>query len=160
MQLDYHYLSEMDKKEICDWHYEGEYNVYDLPSYQVMCDYRMCFCHPINEKNYLGYYEKQQLIGYTCLEKRKGKLYLAIGVKPSCCNHGYGQQMLNIICDLAKQQYPNENIYLEVRTWNKRAIHCYEKVGFRIVGKPYLHLFSTGPVLFYEMMKNQDKEAA
>ena len=32
--------------------------------------------------------------------------------------------------------FPGKPLYLEVRTWNTRAVRCYEKAGFRIDGEP------------------------
>ena len=34
--LTYRPLTEADKREICDWKYEGEYELYNLPSYEEM----------------------------------------------------------------------------------------------------------------------------
>ena len=37
---------------------------------------------------------------------------------------------------LSRESYPGKTIYLEVRTWNLRAVKCYEKAGFNIDGEP------------------------
>lgn len=30
------YLTEKDKREICSWKYDGEYSIYNLPSFEEM----------------------------------------------------------------------------------------------------------------------------
>lgn len=36
------YLAEDDKKEICSWKYEGDYEIYNLPSYEEMKNKKKC----------------------------------------------------------------------------------------------------------------------
>ena len=31
-----------------------------------------------------------------------------------------------------KKKYPERTLFLEVRSWNKRAIKAYEKIGFKV----------------------------
>lgn len=55
---------------------------------------------------------------------------------------------------MAKQEsirrYGQKPLHLEVRTWNKRAIRCYEAEGFKIIAtKTQTTLLGTGE--FYEM---------
>ena len=45
--------------------------------------------------------------------------------------------MLLITYEISKKLYPNKPLYLEVRTWNIRAVKCYQKAGFRIDGQAY-----------------------
>ena len=39
--LTYRPLTEADKREICDWKYEGDYALYNLPSYEEMQEQQM-----------------------------------------------------------------------------------------------------------------------
>lgn len=54
-----------------------------------------------------------------------------------------GNELINIHCkqqtsiEISKKLYPNKPLYLEVRTWNIRAVKCYQKAGFRIDGQAY-----------------------
>ena len=43
-------------------------------------------------------------------------------------------------------------MYLEVRTWNTRAVKCYEKAGFRIQGEPIRQATPIGEGVFYHMV--------
>ena len=44
---------------------------------------------------------------------------------------------LNLEIVLSQRLYPGKPMYLEVRTWNTRAVRCYEKAGFRVVFEPW-----------------------
>jgi len=41
---------------------------------------------------------------------------------------------------------------IEVRTWNSRAVKCYEKAGFIIDGEPIKQTTSIGEGVFYRMV--------
>ena len=59
-----------------------------------------------------------------------------------------------LAAEISKKRYPNKPLYLEVRTWNTRAIKCYEKAGFQIDGEPYALTTGIGTGMFYRMTKN------
>lgn len=40
---------------------------------------------------------------------------------------------------------------MEVRTWNARAVRCYEKAGFQIIGEPIARTTPLGEGAFYRM---------
>ena len=69
------------------------------------------------------------------------------------CNKHYGQRMLLITYEISKKLYPNKPLYLEVRTWNIRAIKCYQKAGFRIDGQAYELTTGIGTGTFYRMIR-------
>ena len=43
-----------------------------------------------------------------------------------------GEYFLNDSIEDLKVRYPEYTLYLEVRSWNKRAIKSYEKLGFKV----------------------------
>jgi len=69
------------------------------------------------------------------------------------CNKHYGQRMLLITYEISKKLYSNKPLYLEVRTWNIRAIKCYQKAGFRIDGQAYELTTGIGTGIFYRMIR-------
>ena len=69
------------------------------------------------------------------------------------CNKHYGQRMLLITYEISKKLYPNKPLYLEVRTWNIRAVKCYQKAGFRIDGQAYELTTGIGTGTFYRMIR-------
>lgn len=48
---------------------------------------------------------------------------------------GYGQESLNLILDFGFNILNFHNMYLKVYDYNKIAISCYEKVGFKEAGR-------------------------
>ena len=51
------------------------------------------------------------------------------------------------------QKSYNKPLYLEVRTWNIRAVKCYQKAGFRIDGQAYELTTGIGTGTFYRMIR-------
>ena len=78
-------------------------------------------------------------------------MFFGIGVNPACCGRGYGQQMTRTACEISQSLFPGKPLYLEVRTWNARAVRCYERAGFRIDGAPIRQTTSLGEGTFYRM---------
>jgi ribosomal-protein-alanine N-acetyltransferase len=60
---------------------------------------------------------------------------------------------LNLEIVLSQRLYPGKPMYLEVRTWNTRAVRCYEKAGFRVVGEPVKRVMLSGEGTFYHMVR-------
>ena len=50
-------------------------------------------------------------------------------------NGGYGKEALSLLCDFGFNVLNMHNISLRVFSFNKQAIRCYEKVGFKEVGR-------------------------
>ena len=90
---------------------------------------------------------------YNNILEEPEEIFIGIGANPDYCNKGYGQQMLQAAYGISKKLYPEKPLYLEVREWNKRAIHCYEKAGFVIDGSPYQLETSIGVGTFYRMTR-------
>ncbi len=74
-----------------------------------------------------------------------------MAVNPDYCNRGYGTKILKTAVEISNNLYPGAHIYLQVRTWNKRAIRCYEKVGFQISGEAFVRITGSGKGEFFTM---------
>ena len=147
------YLTENDKKEICSWKYDGEYSIYNLPSFEEMKKLQSGFMNPEREKNYRAFLIDDILIGYINLTEKENGIFLGVGVHPDFCGKGSGKERLKKACQIAEELYYNEPLYLEVRTWNKRAINCYKQVGFSIDGNAFERTTEIGKGDFYRMIK-------
>ena len=146
-------LTEQDKKEICSWKYDGKYAIYNLPPYEEMKKLEAGFMNPMREKNYRAFLIDDILIGYINLAEKENGIFLGIGVHPDFCGKGYGKKILKDTCQIAEELYPDKLLYLEVRIWNKRAIKCYEQVGFTIDGNTFERTTEIGKGEFYRMVK-------
>jgi len=49
-------------------------------------------------------------------------------------NKGYGTEALNLLLDYAFNILNLKNVMLKVHAFNKRAVKCYQKVGFKKIG--------------------------
>ena len=65
---------------------------------------------------------------------RKAGFGIFIGDK-TYQNKGYGTEAIRLILDYAFNLLNLHNIWLFVYSFNKRAIKCYEKVGFKLAGR-------------------------
>lgn len=118
-------------KQIIAWKYEGMYSEYNMDSYEELIMKNSSIINPEKRNNYLCYFENNELIGYTnTVLRKRGDVFLGIGIAPIHCGKGMGAEILRHSISEAKKKYPNNKITLQVRSWNKRAIKCYEKVGF------------------------------
>ena len=147
--LEYHKTTEEEKRLICGWRYEGEYAVYNVPSYEEQKEKHRGFANPKND--FYSFYDGSCLIAYVNLIEESAAVFLGITVHPDCCGRGYGPQIVRIACGISRRRYPKKRIRLEVRAWNMRAVRCYEKAGFHIVGETYRKTAPGGEDLFCQM---------
>lgn len=128
------YMKENYAKQITEWNYDGNYSSYNLPSYDVCVKNHYGITQIDKQKNYVVYTINDEVIFYFNMKLMdSGKVYIGVGLKPEYCGKGFGNYFLNDSVKLAKEKYPNAILFLEVRSWNKRAIKSYEKIGFKIV---------------------------
>ncbi len=143
--------TEEEKILITEWKYEGEYSVYNAEPYEEQKKKGFGFANPQN--HFYSFYDEKKLIGFINLYEEKTEVFFGIGVKPEECGKGYGSQMTETACKISRGLFPGKPLYLEVRTWNQRAVRCYEKAGFHIVGEPIRQTTSAGEGVFYHMIR-------
>lgn len=142
-----HPTTEEEKILITEWKYEGEYSVYNAEPYEEQKKKGFGFANPQN--HFYSFYDEKKLIGFINPYEEKTEVFFGIGVKPEECGKGYGSQMTETACKISRRLFPGKPLYLEVRTWNQRAVRCYEKAGFHIVGEPIRQTTSAGEDVFY-----------
>jgi len=150
--LTYRLLSEADKEAVSAWRYEGDYALYNTPPYSVQKAKGWSLANPAYAKCYYGYWDGDKLVGYTNIKEKSAAVFLGVGVAPESCSQGYGTQIMKLAVAQAKELYPGKPCYLEVRSWNRRAIRCYEKAGFVIQGEPFEMVTLSGPGQFIKMV--------
>ncbi len=151
--LTHHAMTEDEKYAIADWRYTGDYALYNTRPYEEDRKKGVGFAQP----GFIGFsfYDRDVLIGFTCLYEEAREVMIGIGVAPEYCGRGYGREMLETTCGLSETMFPGKPLYLEVRTWNARAVRCYEKAGFVIDGEPFTQRTGLGEGTFYRMMLNK-----
>ncbi|HCW54484.1 MAG TPA: GNAT family N-acetyltransferase [Clostridium sp.] len=122
-------------EELCTWKYEEEYAIYNFPSWDIVKKQKWAIADEKKRKDeFLAVYEGNQYIGFVRFIKSNDFYLVGLGLKPSYCGKGYGNTLMNLIKSYAENK-KIKKLRLEVRSFNKRAICCYEKSGFFIVGK-------------------------
>ena len=129
-------LTEHQAKQICGWQYFGEYDVYNLPPWNEMVNTNWGLADEYKRKNeFKSVSLNGVFIGFFRLQCRENKLYLGLGLAPEYCGKGYGSELIKIVKNHARNYFPKNNLYLDVRKFNIRAIKSYLKSGFRIEGE-------------------------
>jgi ribosomal protein S18 acetylase RimI-like enzyme len=127
-------FTEQHSKEICDWKYDGEYSIYNLPAWDKVCNDNWAIT--VEEKRKKEFYaivdDYNNLCAYLRLQNKIQYVVFGIGLKPSLCGQGLGNTLMEIAKQQCATQYPNRRIALEVRSFNKRAIECYKKAAFTV----------------------------
>lgn len=152
-QLTYRTMTDDDKRQICEWKYDGEYKIYNLPSYEEMKAQQIGFMNPKSEQNYIAFADEETLVGFANILEEATEVFIGIGANPELCNHHYGREILALAYHISKSRYPDKPLYLEVRTWNTRAVKCYQRAGFQVDGEPYELTTGIGDGTFYRMTK-------
>ena len=128
------YMSEIDAKEICGWEYPDEYKIYNIGSWDNAVNKSWAIANEqLRKEQFRSIYDNNQLLGYFRFKKDNNKIILGLGIHPNKCGKGIGKQFMTFI--LNTQELKNKLIELEVREFNKRAINCYQSVGFKIIKK-------------------------
>ena len=145
-------LSEDYAKEICSWRYEGEYSIYNFSDWDTVVENQWDLS--IEEKRELEFIAillNNELVAYGRISLKGDIAYIGIGLKPSFCGKGYGEDIMNLLIEECKKRFPNNTIGLEVRSFNKRAINCYRNIGLEVKEKYVKKTFDNLMDEFYYM---------
>jgi len=129
-------LTEDYAKQICSWKYESKYSIYNFPAWNVIAKQHWAIAIETKRQNEFRAITNElgTLCGYIRLVNNNDCILVGLGLKPSLCGQGFGNDFMEILKNECKRRYNNNNkIVLEVRSFNKRAINCYNKAGFKIV---------------------------
>ncbi|MGZ9587298.1 GNAT family N-acetyltransferase [Paenibacillus marinisediminis] len=127
-------MTEEDGRAICGWMYTPPYNLYQFLPWAEMKALEIEFGDPaLRRQQYVVVRdEKGELSGFAQYFPMEGVTRLGLGMRPDLTGKGFGVWFVNAIVKEALRRNPNNEIDLEVLTWNKRAIAVYERCGFRI----------------------------
>ncbi len=143
-------------RAISEWDYPAPYNIYGWMPWKQMEDLRVEFGDPaLRVEQYASITNEQgELCGFTQFFPLIGVTRLGIGMRPDLCGQGLGKSFVqSIICEAVRRKPQNE-IDLEVLTWNERAIQVYHKAGFEITDS-YERMTPDGNRPFYCMVFRQ-----
>ncbi len=141
-------MTEEDGQAICDWRYPAPYELFKWPSWESMVrEGREYADERIRREQYMAVRNELngQLVGYVQLFPMDRTLRIGMGLRPDCCDRGWGKVLTEMVVQEAQRREPGVEIDLEVEKWNRRAIRVYEKSGF-VVADEYERRASHGIV--------------
>lgn len=131
-------MTQKEAEQISNWKYEGEYSLYSFePGEETMSElmdgsYYACldgkgelagyFCFGASARIPLGESEK------NCYGQKA--LDFGLGMAPHRCGRGEGTRFMRAGLQFARQKFGEQPLRLVVASFNARAIHLYEKLGF------------------------------
>lgn len=136
MKLFVNKLTEEYAKQLCTWKYEGEYSVYDFAPWDIAMQQNWSITNPeVRESDFRSVISEQgNLIGFFRMTgDEQGNIEIGLGLKPQHCGQGLGKKFVKLITQYTLVHYPNQLTYMEVRTFNVRAVKCYKSLGYTIV---------------------------
>ncbi len=107
------------------------------------------------QKNYYSIFDGNVLVAFINLMEEDKEIFLGISVNSNLLNQGYGKASIRLASEISGKLYPNKSLYLEVRTFNKRAINCYKSAGFEIDGDAFIQTTHIGEGEFFRMVKKK-----
>lgn len=143
-------LMEEDKYILARWlsnpqvlqFYEGRDNPFSVSKVEAAFfdenpeETRYIILHENQPIGYSQFYEigeeERKIYGCSDLKEVIFGMDQFIG-EPEYWNRGIGTQIVKLMIKRLIQEKQASRIVLDPQTWNERAIHCYEKCGFRKV---------------------------
>lgn len=128
-------LTKSSAEQICRWKYEGIYSIYNYPSWEVVVKQKWGISIKVKrEKEFVSVVDNFDILcGYIRFIEDKDYITIGLGLRPDFCGRGHGDEFMKIVIAESLRRYGKKKIILEVRKFNKRAIRCYEKAGFKII---------------------------
>lgn len=124
-------MTENDAKEIVLWKYEEPYSCYNYPNWEFIVKEKWFITIPEKrEKTSYTIFRKNEIIAGIHLREIDNNLVLGLESNPKYCGKGIGNVVLTFAKELASKS--NLDLTLKVKSFNIRAIKCYEKNGFEI----------------------------
>lgn len=119
---------------------------YNLPELSLEELETWCY-RKINNRNnryFSVFNEENKFIGYMGIKNIR-KIFrdsvLGIVFDPNYVNKGYGTESILTFLDYYFNEMNMKRLYLEVAKFNKRAMRCYEKCGFKVVDSYLVEFF-------------------
>lgn len=127
-------LTETMARDVCKWRYDGLYAVYNLSDWEVIVANSWELSSADAREDYFqAIMYMDALIGFGRIQPTPDGVVIGIGLDPEQCGKGYGRKAMSLLVAEAIQRHPNQRIMLEVRRFNKRAINCYNTIGFKTI---------------------------
>ena len=151
--------------QIASWHYEPPYDFYNGDGTQELIEEMLdgSYKAVLDGEDVMGFYCTGQSalvpFGHTINAYNDPCIDIGLGMNPSLVGQGNGAMFCKLIIEQIEGENSKVPLRLTVATFNKRAIHLYEKLGF----KEQFKFESPDKVQFITMVKavmSQDLKGA
>ena len=157
MELNVYNMNDQFAIQILNWKYEPPYDFYNN-------EYSKEALEELLDSSYYALVNMEnELIGFFCTGKSAQVPYghtmgvyeeklvdMGLGMNPLLVGEGRGTEFCSLVINLIEEKYQYTPIRLTVAKFNKRAIHLYEKIGFK--GE---HEFKTKRAEFITMVRRK-----
>ena len=141
--------SEQHARAVTSWHYEPPYDFYDLDSDP---DDAAELFDPERWPGYravLG--DDGALEGFWYFRPGGDEVEVGLGLRPDLTGGGRGRAFAEAALGYARREWAPLRFRLYVASWNARAIHTYERLGFGEVARATRSFALVGEHEFVEM---------
>ncbi len=121
--------------EYVGWKYDGNFDVYNMPSWEYLKSKNSAICTKEGRKDFYCYEENGLTFGVVRFKELEDCIYVGIALNPKACGKGMGRIVLKTaITDYDNEHSRKKPLKVEVRSWNVRSIKTAEYCGFKKVG--------------------------
>jgi ribosomal-protein-alanine N-acetyltransferase len=129
MQFALKKMQQEDAHQIASWHYPPPYDFYDVEQDQEdlaeLLDpqsWQVSYYSVFNEAN--------ELVGFFTFKQEGQTIEVGLGLRPDLTGKGLGRAFLLAGLTFGQKHFSVSVWSLSVATFNRRAIHLYEQIGF------------------------------
>ena len=126
-------MTEARARSTAGWRYGGDLSIYDHPDWQSMVDQHWGLTESATrDREFVALLDDDgDVAGFLRFMQQADTLAVGLGLRPDLCGRGLGAEAMALLDEEALRRRGPGRIRLEVRSFNARAIRCYEKAGWR-----------------------------
>ena len=151
MKFTFNKMKLEDAQQIASWHYEAPNDFYDwdrdaadLAELLNPQSWQEAYYSVLNEEN--------ELVGFFVFKRDSQTVEVGLGLRPDLTGKGLGRTFLNAGLTFGQEHFSVNVWSLSVATFNTRAIHLYQQVGFTPLNT-FMHHTNGGEFEFLRMVR-------
>lgn len=105
-------LNESQAKEICAFKYEGEYAVYNFPSWdEITLQNWAITIEKVRDREFVSIVNEENILcGFIRFINYEQYVLVGFGLKPILCGQGIGEMVMTLLKEECKLRYGNKKI--------------------------------------------------